>query len=116
MTTELILLCMFAFVAGFIDAVSGGGGLIQTPYDFLTASANSKFVNLASNLGSMIFFIITKKIIYSVALPMAVCNALGGLTGARFAILRGNAFIRIFFLIVICLAILRFAYDVIFSH
>ena len=27
----LILLCLAAFVAGFIDAIVGGGGLIQTP-------------------------------------------------------------------------------------
>ena len=31
MTTELILLCTAAFTAGFIDAIVGGGGLIQTP-------------------------------------------------------------------------------------
>jgi len=31
MTTELILLCLAAFAAGFIDAIVGGGGLIQTP-------------------------------------------------------------------------------------
>ena len=31
MTTELILLCLAAFVAGFVDAIVGGGGLIQTP-------------------------------------------------------------------------------------
>ena len=27
----LILLCIAAFAAGFIDAIVGGGGLIQTP-------------------------------------------------------------------------------------
>src|SRR3954463_3638693 len=31
MTTELILLCLAAFAAGFIDAIVGGGGLVQTP-------------------------------------------------------------------------------------
>ena len=30
-TTTLVLLCLFAFSAGFVDAVAGGGGLIQTP-------------------------------------------------------------------------------------
>jgi len=47
-----------------------------------------------------------------IALPMAACNALGGWLGARMAILRGNKFIRIFFLIVVCATICRFAYDV----
>jgi uncharacterized membrane protein YfcA len=31
MTTELIFLCLAAFAAGFIDAIVGGGGLVQTP-------------------------------------------------------------------------------------
>jgi uncharacterized membrane protein YfcA len=30
-TTTLVLLCVFASVAGFVDAIVGGGGLIQTP-------------------------------------------------------------------------------------
>jgi uncharacterized membrane protein YfcA len=30
-TTELITLCCFSLCAGFIDAIVGGGGLIQTP-------------------------------------------------------------------------------------
>jgi uncharacterized membrane protein YfcA len=31
METYIILLCAAAFAAGFIDAIVGGGGLIQTP-------------------------------------------------------------------------------------
>jgi uncharacterized membrane protein YfcA len=30
-TYVLVLLCLAAFAAGFIDAIVGGGGLIQTP-------------------------------------------------------------------------------------
>jgi uncharacterized membrane protein YfcA len=30
-TVELILLCIAAFTAGFVDAIVGGGGLIQLP-------------------------------------------------------------------------------------
>jgi uncharacterized membrane protein YfcA len=31
MTLALVLLCLFAFLAGFIDSIVGGGGLIQLP-------------------------------------------------------------------------------------
>ncbi len=31
MTSEIILLCLVAFAAGFVDAIAGGGGLIQVP-------------------------------------------------------------------------------------
>jgi uncharacterized membrane protein YfcA len=54
-------------------------------------------------------------ILYEIALPMALFNGLGGLTGARFAILKGNRFIRVFFLVVMAGTILRFAYDI-FKH
>ena len=30
-TYTIILLCLAAFFAGFVDAIVGGGGLIQTP-------------------------------------------------------------------------------------
>jgi uncharacterized membrane protein YfcA len=31
MSVEMALLCLAAFSAGFVDAIVGGGGLIQTP-------------------------------------------------------------------------------------
>jgi uncharacterized protein len=84
-------------------------------FDFLKASAHAKFVNLATNFGSIVLFAMKGKMIYAIALPMAVCNALGGWLGARLAILKGNKFIRMFFLAVVCITIVRFAYDVFFK-
>ena len=84
-------------------------------FDFLKASAYAKFVNASTNIGSIVLFAITGKIIYAIALPMAVCNAAGGWMGSRLALLKGNKFIRIFFLVVVCITIIRFAYDVFFK-
>ncbi len=36
MITSTIIVCIAAFAAGFIDAIVGGGGLIQTPVLFIT--------------------------------------------------------------------------------
>ena len=36
MTQEIIILCLAAFAAGFIDAIVGGGGLVQTPATLIT--------------------------------------------------------------------------------
>ena len=36
MTTEIIILCIAAFAAGFIDSIVGGGGLVQTPAVLVT--------------------------------------------------------------------------------
>ena len=43
---------------------------------------------------------------------MAICNATGAWIGARLAISKGNGFIRVFFLIIVGIALLRFGYDV----
>ena len=67
---------------------------------------------LATNLGSIVLFTIKGKIIWGVALPMAACNAVGGMLGARMAITKGNKFIRIFFLVVIVATLARFAWEV----
>ncbi|HEY0749565.1 MAG TPA: TSUP family transporter, partial [Chitinophagaceae bacterium] len=78
----------------------------------LHASAQAKMVNLATNLGSIVLFTIKGKILWGVAIPMAISNALGGVIGARLALKRGNKFIRVFFLFVVVATLMRLAYDV----
>jgi uncharacterized membrane protein YfcA len=81
-------------------------------FDFMEASAHAKVVNLATNFGSIILFFYKGKIMWIYAIPMAICNALGALLGSRLAMIRGNKFIRVFFLIVVIGTLLRFSYDV----
>jgi uncharacterized membrane protein YfcA len=47
---------------------------------------------------------------------MAICNAMGGIVGARMAITKGNKFIRIFFLIVVMATLIRFSFDVFWKN
>jgi hypothetical protein len=115
-TTSLVL----GFYDGFIGPGAGSflvlAFITLLGFDFLKASAHAKMVNLATNLGSILFFAGSGRIIFSIAIPMAVCNAIGGTLGARLAIVKGNKFIRLFFLTIIVGTILRFAYDVFFRH
>lgn len=112
-----ILICV---VIGFYDGFIGPGTgslLIMAfiailGFDFLKASAYAKLVNLATNIGSISLFVIKGKIIWSIAIPMAICNALGAWIGARLAISKGNSFIRVIFLVIVGIALLRFGYDV----
>ena len=66
-------------------------------------------------MGSIIFFGGSGHILFQFAIPMAVFNFIGSMLGARLAILKGNKFIRIFFLIVITGTIIRFGYDILFK-
>jgi uncharacterized membrane protein YfcA len=114
---------MIGLIVGFYDGFIGPGAgsflivafISILGFDFLKASAHAKLVNLATNLGSILFFASRGMILYEIALPMALFNGLGGLTGARWAILKGNRYIRVFFLVVMACTILRFAYDI-FKH
>jgi uncharacterized protein len=49
-----------------------------------------------------------------VAVPMALCNSVGGMLGAKMAIVKGNKFIRLFFLFIIIGTLIRFGWDVVF--
>jgi len=114
---------LFALVIGFYDGFIGPGAgsflvlffISALGFDFLKASAHAKFVNLATNLGSIIFFGGSGHILFQYAIPMAICNFTGSMLGARLAILKGNTFIRIFFLVVIVGTIIRFGYDIFFK-
>lgn len=116
----LIYAASISIVIGLYDGFIGPGAgsflilafVALLKFDFLEASAHAKIVNLATNMGSIILFMIKGKIIWLYALPMAAANALGAMVGSRMAMLRGNKFIRIVFLIVIILTLLRFSYDV----
>ena len=106
-------------VIGFYDGFFGpgtGSFLIfifigMFGFNFLSASAAAKVVNVATNLSTVIYFAVTNHVIYRLAVPMAVCNMLGSLTGTRLAILRGSRFVRWFFLVVVSAIICKLAYD-----
>ena len=120
---ELAYGVLISSVLGFYDGFIGPGTgsflilamISLLGYDFLHASAQAKLVNLATNLGSIVLFSLKGKIIWPVALPMALFNAAGGWLGARMAIARGNQFIRLFFLVIVMATLLRFAIEV-FLH
>lgn len=108
---------------GFYDGFFGPGagsflvfGLVRFfGYDFLGATAASKILNLATNFGALVLFATTDNVLYAVGLPMALCNILGGLLGAQLAIVRGNAFIRGMFLVVVAGLMIKIGFDLVSS-
>lgn len=121
--TQIFNAVGISFIVGLYDGFIGPGTgsffvvafIAIMGFDFLHASANAKMVNLATNFGSICLFMIKGKIIWAVAVPMAICNAAGGWIGSKLAINKGNGFIRIFFLVVVIGTLIRFAYDVFYK-
>ncbi len=112
----LAISVVIGFYDGFIGPGTGSFFILAfvsiMGYDFLLASTNAKMVNLATNAGSIVLFLLKGKIVWAIALPMAASNAVGGIIGAKFAISKGNQFIRVFFLLVVIGTLVRFAWDV----
>ena len=118
---QVFLAGIFGLIIGFYDGLIGPGTgsflilvfIAVLGFDFIGASAHAKIVNMATNLAALIYFTSTGHVLFQYAIPMAVFNIIGSFFGAKLALLKGNKFVRIFFLIVIFGTILRFAYDVI---
>lgn len=62
--------------------------------DYIISTASTKPLNLATNLGSVIAFVMAGKILWMIAIPMAIANMLGSYIGSHYAIKGGEAFIK----------------------
>lgn len=90
------------FAVGFYDGFfgPGAGTLFALGFfaflqmDLLQASANARVFNLVSNLASLAIFLVHQKVIFEIAIPMAIANMMGNFLGSHIAIKKGNAFIR----------------------
>jgi uncharacterized membrane protein YfcA len=104
------------FYNGFVGPGTGSllvfGFVRVIGYSFLSASAISKVVNVIADVASLVFFLLHKHVLFHLALPMMVCNVAGSWLGSRMAMLRGNAFIRKVFLVVVGGIVARFAWDI----
>ena len=112
----IIISILVSFYDGFIGPATGTffimGFIFLIGFDFIKASSYAKLINLATNFGSICLFALKGQIIWKIALPMAVCNGLGGYFGAKLAILKGQQWVRYIFLFIMFLAICRFGYEV----
>jgi hypothetical protein len=80
-------------------------------FAFVGASAIAKVVNATTNLASIIVVGIRIGFMWKLGLVLAVANLIGGYTGSHMAIKKGSGFIRIFYLIVTGVLILRLGYS-----
>jgi uncharacterized protein len=112
----LIIGSSAGFYNGFVGPGTGSllvfGFVSVVGFGFLKASAISKIVNVIADVASLGYFILEGYVQFEIAIPMMLCNMTGSYLGSKMAILKGNEFVRNFFLVVIFALILRFAWDV----
>lgn len=106
-------------VIGFYDGIFGPGtgsfllialvGLLG--YSFLMASATAKFVNLGTNAAALIVFGLTGSVLWLLGFLLALFNIAGAFIGARTAVAKGSSFVRLVFLAVVGVLILRLIWE-----
>ena len=120
-TKPIPYVLFFCGLIGFYDGIFGPGtgsflifsfvGILG--FDFLQASATTKIINVTTNVAALVQFLGAGQIIWHLAVPMAVCNIVGGIIGSRMAMAKGSQFVRVIFLVVVVGVILRYSYDII---
>lgn len=75
------------------------------------ATADAKPVNLGSNVASLLTFAIKGTVVWSIALPMAAGNILGGALGARMAMKGGDRLVRLAVIGVSLMLVAKLTYD-----
>jgi uncharacterized membrane protein YfcA len=91
MTEPLLFLCGFAFLAGFIDAVAGGGGLVQVPALFIlmptvpaaTLLGTNKFASIWGTLLATWQYSRQVPMEWRATLPTCAAAVVFGFLGAR---------------------------------
>lgn len=119
-TKQLIFGSVLGLIIGFYDGFFGPGTgsflvlgfVVILGFEFVTASAYAKIINCFTNISALIVFISQGNYLVKIAIFMAIANVVGNVIGANMALKRGNAFVRIIFLLIVSLMIIRYAYDV----
>lgn len=118
---KFLLALVIGLLIGFYDGMVGPGTgtfaiiafSILMKYDLKTASGNAKILNLASNYASLITYALSGNILWTVAVPAAVCNVLGSYFGSGMALKKGAAFIRPMILVVMILLMIKIVSDIV---
>lgn len=114
---------LMGILIGFYDGFIGPGTgsffvlafVVLLGFEFVQASAYAKFVNCMTNFSAVMVFVKQGNYVLSIAILMAVCNVIGNVLGSVLALKKGNAFVRMFFLLVVSAMIIRYSYMIFFS-
>jgi hypothetical protein len=82
-------------------------------FDFLSASAAAKVVNVACNISGLLWFGFSGHLIWQLGMLMAACQICGSMIGTRLAMRHGSGFVRKLFLVMVSVLIVKTGSDAI---
>ncbi|PNZ76946.1 membrane protein [Staphylococcus microti] len=118
---KLVLFVGVIILIGFYDGFLGGGtgsflmfAFLIIGFDFLSAAGNAKVLNFASNFGALLLFIYLGHVDYVYGLAMAASMIGGSYFGAWFALKYGVSYVKVLFVVVTLILILKNLIDYLF--
>ncbi|MDI7742225.1 TSUP family transporter [Lysinibacillus fusiformis] len=107
---------------GFYDGFFGPGTgsfimfiFLMAGFDFLQAAGNAKLLNFISNIAALIMFLILGEVVFIYGLIMGASMIAGAYFGTKFALNKGTSFVRLLFIIMTIVLIIKNIYDYVFS-
>ncbi len=113
---------IFGLGLGFYDGFFGPGTgtfwamacMLGLGYNMLRATGYTKVMNFASNISSLVLFLIGGKALFVAGITMGLGQLLGARIGSRMVITRGTKFIRPIFIGVVLVLTLKLFWDAYF--
>ena len=110
---------LFGLGLGFYDGFFGPGTgmfwamacMLGLGFNLTRATGYTKVMNFASNLSSLVLFLVGGKVYFVLGLTMGLGELLGARTGSRMVVLRGTRFIRPVFLAMVIALTIKLFYD-----
>lgn len=117
---QIMLGSLLGFIIGFYDGFFGPGtgtflvlGLVVLlGFEFVQASAYAKIINCSTNVFALLVFVKQGNYLTELAILLAISNISGNLLGTNLALKNGNSFVRLVFLVIVSIMILRYGYDI----
>ncbi len=113
--TQFIIAVIASFIIGMYDGFYGPGtgtfliliytGLVKL--DLLTASGNTKLVNLSSNVAALVTFIFSGNIVYALGFAASVFSIAGHYLGAGMVMKSGTKIVKPIIILVILLLLIK---------
>ena len=115
--TLIILSCIAAFLAGLVDSIAGGGGLIQVPallflfpnLPIVTLLGTNRFTSCCGTVMSSFHYFYTLKINPKTFIPILITAFLFGMLGAKVLSIVDNDILKpLIFVLLILIALYTF--------
>lgn len=121
---EMVFYSRAGLLLGFYDGFFGPGAgslwmvvfVLSLGINLKKATAHTKIMNFTSNIVALVAFIFGNNVLFTAGIVMGFCQVLGAFIGSNLVLIKGVRFVRVFFLTVVALTIMKLIYSNYIAH